>query len=376
MTRRISRWLATGALLAFAVFAAHEILARRSALWINRRLAKLSEKTSGAEASVREARVTIFPGKMQMEDLRVMGRPASTDAEPLFSAGRIAFDLSWAATLRGRRPVLRSADFEDLHLRLERHADESWNIAAVMPPAAPPTDEIPAVAREPDAPVRSVHHPAEKPAPAGEPLPPFSVDRLRAALDVTLENITQSAFPRPFSLLYKLDLEIDNFRTFVRDEFEPWAEIRLNGHIHGDPGRGCLELAGRLAPVALPDRLSFDIEGILSGLDTDLLRKISGWDITVDDAAIDVRLSAREGVFDETASLLVVRVKNLQLGSAWGAYLKGATVSRASIPVPLRGTVSHPDVAWGRAMADTLRMGSMETIGRGLKKMAESLKDK
>ncbi len=360
-------WLAVAGGVVAVVMVIHGIAAYRATALVNRYLARADGVMAQALASVAFARIGLWQGDVRLEDLRVTSRLASSAGDPLFHAGIITLDASWPATLRRRRLAVRRADFTDLSLWVERDAGGAWNLAALQSPSLTPeslsTQLPPEVTFRAPAPETLPPVPAR---PASEAWPSLDIDGLRMALVVFFRDAGRPDLPA-LELTYAVELVVDGFSTFP-GQAASWADIRLDGHLLDEPQRARLALTGRLAPLSDPDRIDFDLTGRLSGLDSVLLQHLTGWDVTVDAAVMELVLSCRDGVFDERRSRLTVDVESLRLGSGVHRSLAGMSVARATIPIPVKGTPGDPQVAWDRALSGVLGALGTDVIEQGLER--------
>jgi hypothetical protein len=146
----------------------------------------------------------------------------------------------------------------------------------------------------------------------------------------------------PLRLAFPAVISVRDLATFEQPG-RKWGTVTVNAHLADDPEKFVTDLRCMLAPIADPERPTFDLKGAISRIDVGKLAPLIGSsEVSADSADARVRVLCRNGVFIPP-SAMVVTLKNVSLGGAAAKKAGGTGLPpEITITIPLEGTVSEP----------------------------------
>jgi hypothetical protein len=120
--------------------------------------------------------------------------------------------------------------------------------------------------------------------------------------------------------------------------------VTIHAHLADDPGAFVTDLSGQIAPVADPERPTFEMKGTVARIDLARVAALAG-EAGVEAGAADasLRVLCRQGVF-VPPSAVVVTLKKVSVRGALAKQTRGVQIPpELVITVPLEGTLAEPE---------------------------------
>ena len=179
---------------------------------------------------------------------------------------------------------------------------------------------------------------------------PVRIQQADAAVRLHYRNTTLKGNPLTLDMALKLDAQ--NIATIPAKE---WGTFTLTGTQDGNPLALITRFEGRIAPLANPQQLDFDLQGGVQAIDPKTILPLMGkLELTADSLALDVTLTCRQGAFDHQKSALVLHFIKPCTTGRLAQKTKGLKLPpELRITVPVSGTLADPkfDVAAGTTHA-------------------------
>lgn len=328
MTKPFAKRIAGGVIAVLVIVTVHLGVSYRLPVLIRQVITRSGDNPDDMLLALDDLSVDFWRGLLHIQGFTLNTRSASDVFEPLFRVGLFDADISWTASLRRRRPVLRHVKADDLKIRLVRYPDQSWNFVHLF-----------------------TGDPAQ---PVDKALPRLDIERLTANLILVVEDHTVPVDSELFSLSYKLNIDIQGLRTGDGGATDAWADISVTGSAAEAPDRPVFRLTARLAPLVYPDRPDFDIEARLTGIDSGLSRLLSDWGIAASDVVLELTLLCRNGIIDEQHSKIVFRARDLLINPDRYRTSSGIGFARVTFPSRISGLLAPHFVDRDAAIADTV----------------------
>jgi hypothetical protein len=125
-----------------------------------------------------------------------------------------------------------------------------------------------------------------------------------------------------------------------------------------------------------PVRSSFDLSGTIASIDTDLVRPyLAIGELSCDSLSLELNMRCRDGEFDSNESYIALKMKNTVLTGEFAKKLPPGlnVIPSISIPVPLGGTVSEPELNFAYAFLKTVSDNFQANIVETTKAIVDNL---
>jgi len=286
----------------------------------------------GSEVSVGRTRADLL-GRVQMRDIAV-GNPAGFTEPTLLAVGRQDSDIAILPLFRGVVEVSHSR-LKDVVVTVVRNKDGRVNTSELSGTSEPDAGKT----------VRVRPGPAMQPElkPAATPPPPPLPALLRdMAAEGRIVYVDHTSPGGPLTLAFPSVIRVRDLATFEQPG-RKWGTVTVNAHLADDPDKFVTDLRCLVAPVADPERPTFDLKGSVKRLDVGTLAPLIGSsEVSAEAADAQVRVLCRSGVFIPP-SAMVITLKKVSLGGSAGKKGGGGGLPpEITITVPIEGTVSEP----------------------------------
>jgi len=204
-------------------------------------------------------------------------------------------------------------------------------------------------------------------APAPDPAFLFRSELPRAALGrLRMNTVLEYIDPDGAKLRLNLEITAENISTYG-DPNQETGNFSVKGHLENKPDSIVIDIKGRVAPVVSTENPTFDINGTITNIRTKDFKELAdAVGIEIGQADINLDIKCREGSYSREASFVNADIKDLKASEKLASKVKGASLSSATLSIPLKGTFAAPDFDPVGSMIDTLA-GNIEAITRSLK---------
>lgn len=335
---------------------------------LNKFVVPAAEKKMDVDVSINDAEVSLFKGDLDINGITVEN-PKGFSEPSVLTLENLNIQMNLSALLRGGLVHISSAEVNDAELTIVRRKNEPVNLKVIadrISPPAPPEHTDPAGALQ----MNEEEGPEEQ---AGE-LPKATVDQL--VMNTRVRYIDHAILPgKPLDFILDLVTTVNGLATF-EDYNGDWAEVFIEGSLFGKRNICVTDLRGQIGPVVDPVKASFNLAGDIAAIDMDLVQPyltLGGFDCS--SLSIKVNMVCREGEFDSEKSYIALEMKDIVLTGSTVAKLPPGfdRIPSISVPIPLGGTVSQPELNFTYAFLRTISDNFQANIGEATKELVDNL---
>jgi hypothetical protein len=189
----------------------------------------------------------------------------------------------------------------------------------------------------------------------------------KVQIDTVVEYTDYKAVPvNGAKIRLNLKITADNISTFGDPDRETGV-FSITGSMADKPDSFVIDIKGKIAPLINSRKPTFDIDGTIANIRTEDFKELAdSMGVEIGRADIDLHVRCRKGSFTREASFVNATINNLQASGKLASVGKGASLSSATLSIPLKGTIQAPDFDPIGSILQTLT-GNIDQITKALK---------
>jgi hypothetical protein len=354
-------------ILAAGSVALHMVLERHLGELLNKYFVPVAEEKLKVDVNIDDAGINLLGGSLNVNGITV-GNPDGFSEPAILTLDNLVIQMNLPSLLRGGLVHISGAEVTDAVLTIVRQDKRPVNLKVVADRLSPAE---PAAAR-PEAPPEGKQEKTGEVAASG--FPKATVDRL--LLNTRVRYVDHAIAPKkPVDFTLDLVTTVDNLATF--EEYAgDWGDIRIEGSLSGNTNLCVTDLRGRLGPMADPVKSSFDLSGDIASVDIDLIQPyLALGEFTCSSLSLELKMRCRDGEFDSRESHIDIKMKNVVPTGKFAKTLPPGfnVIPSVSVPIPLGGTVSEPELNFTYAFLKTVSDNFQDNIVDVAKALADDL---
>lgn len=321
-----------------------------------------AEKAAGVDIEVGKTAINVIGGSIGISSIKI-GNPAGFMEPSIFSLKTLEFDIGTLALLKGMVKI-NKAYAEDIRITIVRNAENNINALTIK-------DTLAATSAPPPPPTVPSELPASKPAPTvSRKIKPVSCLLKNMKINTFVEYIDYKLAKEPLNLAFELSMQAENIGT-VELPNEEWGTLTIHGNRKDNPLSCVIHMNAKISPVTNPEKLSFDITGSISNINTRELGNLtSEMGIQSDSIDINLNIQCRNHAYLRDSSSVTLWFTNPTLTGRLANQAGNMKLPQQfPISIPFGGTVDNPDFAIQEALIKTV----LGLLGNDLESAIESI---
>lgn len=294
------------------------------------------------DVAVERVSVNLLDSSVSMRGIQVANPPGYQEPQVL-TVRRSGVRIGLPALFRGRTAEIRKMNVKGAELVVVRNAAGQVNLQQISEAIHQAVAEPPAPARPPPT------------APVDErKIPDVLIRRLEIQSRIRYLDYQLAQPPFQLNLEFQLSMtEVANYGS----EDNLSGTIALEGVVlPGGTNRVAFDLNGKMAPLADPTRLSFDLVGSMQELPVTAIKRLADqYELEGGTVAGTISLVCRRGVFDPDKSVLRLTFRQVKVSEKKRAEMGGLTLPESvQVLVPVSGVLTNPQIDMGEAITKML----------------------
>ncbi len=331
--------------------AAHLVLERHCTVLARRRVLPWLQARYQADVKLKNISVNILTGVLVLEGAAI-GNPPDFAGAAMAEMPHFRLRLALHDLWRKDTITVRSLRVKDARLNIIRNSQGRWNLAGAAESGSGATPDSSGPDGQAAAPERRE---ASRRLPMPDKPPRLAIDKARLHTRVQYTDHNPIFQPAPLQLELDLDIALDRLANYGQAG-KLTGRLQVNGAICAAGRRTPLELRGRMAPLADPRQLTFELTGSTKPFDLQDAPPLAGWlGVAQGLAACMITLEVQNNVLNPEKSMLQFNFSETRLSPATRQRLHGIALPRVfTLRIPLSGTLESPRADFEAAIAGLL----------------------
>lgn len=332
--------------------AAHLVLERHCTVLARQRILPWLQARYQADVKLENISVNILTGVLVLEGATI-GNPPDFAGAAMAEMPHFRLRLALHDLWRKDTITVRSLRIKDARLNIIRNPQGRLNLAGAAESGG---GGAPAAAAGPDGRTAMPGRRESSPRPPlPETSPRLAIDKARIHTRVQYTDHNPIFQPTPLQLELDLDIALDCLANYGQAG-KLNGRLQVTGAICAAGRRTPLELRGRMAPLADPRQMTFELTGSTKPFDLKDAPPLAGWlGVAQGLAACTITLEVQNNVLDPDKSMLQFNFSETRLAPENRRRLHGIALPRMfALRIPLSGTLEAPRADFEAAIAGLL----------------------
>lgn len=369
--KRVAACLAAVLILLVAgAVALHVILEKQLGELLGKYVVPVAKDKLDVEVNIEDAGVNLFGGTLNVAGITV-GNPDGFAEPTVLTLENLLIQMNLPSLLRGGLVHISDAEVNGAVLTIVRQDERPVNLKIVADRISPAEPAAATPGARPGEKNKETRNDNE------------SAEQVRATIDKLVLNskvryVDHAIMPeKPVDFTLDLVATVDDLATFEEDGAD-WGRISIEGSLSGNPDSCVTDLRGQLAPMDDPVKSSFDLAGDIESVDVDLIQPyldLGGFSCS--SLSLELNMRCRNGEFDSEKSYITLKVKKIAIAGEFAKRLPPGlnVIPSISIPIPLGGTISEPELNFTYAFLKTVSDNFQANIVETTKALVDDIAD-